>query len=381
MNTLNHKLTTDNSSTNEIAYLIGVSTKKLSSINKEESSIAELKTLVESAGAQVIGIDIQKREFPHPKSFIGSGKLETISEIIKLNKVNVLVVNSEISGSQQMFIEKKLGIKVIDRSSVILDIFANRAKSKEALLQVSLAQHEYLLPRLRGQWTHLERFSGGIGNRGPGETQLETDRRLVAEKISLLKKKIKKIYKHRELIRNKRKKNLVPDVGIIGYTNAGKSSLMTALSKRKPSIANRPFETLDTTIGKIWVKDNIFFTVTDTVGFYSNLPIELVSAFKATIEEIANSDLLIHVIDSSSPNIINQLDSVYMTINDLNLLNIPMISIFNKIDCVNEMENFDNIKALIMRNFKNNIDILNVSCKTKYGIDDLKKSIIFELFS
>jgi GTP-binding protein HflX len=347
MNTLNHKLTTDNSSTNEIAYLIGVSTKKLSSINKEESSIAELKTLVESAGAQVIGIDIQKREFPHPKSFIGSGKLETISEIIKLNKVNVLVVNSEISGSQQMFIEKKLGIKVIDRSSVILDIFANRAKSKEALLQVSLAQHEYLLPRLRGQWTHLERFSGGIGNRGPGETQLETDRRLVAEKISLLKKKIKKIYKHRELIRNKRKKNLVPDVGIIGYTNAGKSSLMTALSKRKPSIANRPFETLDTTIGKIWVKDNIFFTVTDTVGFYSNLPIELVSAFKATIEEIANSDLLIHVIDSSSPNIINQLDSVYMTINDLNLLNIPMISIFNKIDCVNEMENFDNIKALM----------------------------------
>ena len=156
---------------------------------------------------------------------------------------------------------------------------------------------------------------------------------------------------------------------------------MTALSKRKPSIANRPFETLDTTIGKIWVKDNIFFTVTDTVGFYSNLPIELVSAFKATIEEIANSDLLIHVIDSSSPNIINQLDSVYMTINDLNLLNIPMISIFNKIDCVNEMENFDNIKALIMRNFKNNIDILNVSCKTKSGIDDLKKSIIFELFS
>ena len=363
----------------ERAYLVGLSSFSKHNFIKEELLLNELKELVESAGAKVVGHAIQKRKNPHPSTYIGEGKLLEIINLITILDINLLVINGGLSGTQQMVIEGKTGIKVLDRNAVILDVFATRAKSKEALLQVSLAQNEYLLPRLRGQWTHLERFSGGIGSRGPGETQLETDRRLVSQRISLLRKKIKKIYAHRARLRNNRTKNSLPNVGIIGYTNAGKSSMMQAICKRKPTVANRPFETLDTTTGKVWANKDLYFSITDTVGFFSNLPVELTSAFKATIEEINNADILLHVVDGSSANIGIQIDSVKQTLIDLKLDTIPMITSINKIDLIDQAS-IDHISNNISKNFTNNIDCIATSTKNDVGIVEVKNAIKYELF-
>jgi GTP-binding protein HflX len=363
----------------ERAYLIGLSSLSKIDYLKEELLLNELKELVESAGAIVVGHAIQKRKSPHPATYIGEGKLIEIINLINTLDINLLVINGGLSGTQQMVIESKTGIKVLDRNAVILDVFATRAKSREALLQVSLAQNEYLLPRLRGQWTHLERFSGGIGSRGPGETQLETDRRLVSQRISLLRKKIKKIYAHRARLRSNRTKNSIPNVGIIGYTNAGKSSMMQAICKRKPSVANRPFETLDTTTGKVWVNKGLYFSITDTVGFFSNLPIELTSAFKATIEEINNADILLHVVDGSSINVGIQIDSVKQALIDLGLSSIPMITLINKIDLINNAV-INDISKNISTKFTNNIDCIATSTKKDIGIVQVKNALKYELF-
>ena len=272
-----------------------------------------------------------------------------------------------------------LNIKVLDRNAIILDVFASRAKSREALLQVSLAQNQYLLPRLRGQWTHLERFSGGIGSRGPGETQLETDRRLVSKRISSLKKKINKIYKHRDLLRRKRTKNNIPNVAIIGYTNAGKSSMMQVLCDRKPNIADRPFETLDTTTGKIWVTNNLNYSITDTVGFFRNLPLELVAAFKATIEEVVEADVLLHIIDSTNDDIKYQIDSVFNAMVDLGISEKPILNVLNKTD-INKFDHFQINKKYIDLKFDNNLGTIEASAFDKTGIDNILKILRFELF-
>ena len=363
----------------ERAYLVGISSLSKNDYINEQLLLNELKELVESAGAKVVGQTIQKRKNPHPATYIGAGKLIEIINLINELEINLLVVNGGLSGTQQMVIEGQTGIQVLDRNAVILDVFATRAKSREALLQVSLAQSEYLLPRLRGQWTHLERFSGGIGSRGPGETQLETDRRLVSQRISLLRKKIKKIYAHRARLRTKRTKNSIPNVGIIGYTNAGKSSMMQAICKRKPTVANRPFETLDTTTGKVWANKGLYFSITDTVGFFSNLPIELTSAFKATIEEISNADILLHIVDGSSINVTIQIDSVKQALIDLGLSNIPMITSINKIDLIDKAS-ISEISNNISVRFTNNINSIPTSTKNDIGITNVKNALKYELF-
>ena len=377
--TISNKLHKTKNKYYERCFIAGTSSLSKITYEQEEQSVAELRSLVESAGAKVLAYAIQKRKNPHPSTYLGSGKLNEIHKEIQKLDINLLVINDSLSGTQQMVIESMLNIKVLDRNAIILDVFASRAKTKEALLQVSLAQNEYLLPRLRGQWTHLERFSGGIGSRGPGETQLETDRRLVSKRISVLRKKIKKIYKHRDLMRNKRTKNSIPNVAIIGYTNAGKSSMMQALCKRTPTIADRPFETLDTTTGKIWVKDSLHYSITDTVGFFSNLPLELVAAFKATIEEIVGTDILLHVIDSSNDNIQYQIDSVLNAMVDLGIADKPILNILNKSDIDNQI-NTDDLEAFINSKFKNSLGIIRASAINKTGIDEIQKLLKFELF-
>ena len=378
--TISNKLHATKNKISERCLVAGISTLSKINFEQEKHSVSELSSLIDSAGAQVIAQVIQKRKSPHPSTYLGSGKLKEIYQEIQKSNINLLVINDSLSGTQQMVIEKMLNIKVLDRNAIILDVFASRAKSTEALLQVSLAQNEYLLPRLRGQWTHLERFSGGIGSRGPGETQLETDRRLVTKRISVLKKKIKKIHKHRDLMRNKRTKNIIPNVAIIGYTNAGKSSMMTSLCKRKPTIADRPFETLDTTTGKVWVKDNIYYSITDTVGFFSNLPLELVAAFKATIEEIVEADILLHVIDSSNNNIKYQIDSDLNAIIDLGISDKPVLNILNKSDITGSI-NTDEIHQYIDSKFKHNLGIIKASTINKEGIKKIHDLLKYELFS
>ena len=377
--TTSSKLHKTSSNEFERCFIAGLSSFSKTKFDQEMRSISELRSLVESAGAKVLGQAIQKRKNPHPSTYLGIGKLKEISnEIANLN-INLLVINDSLSGTQQMVIENMLNIKVLDRNAIILDVFASRAKSREALLQVSLAQNQYLLPRLRGQWTHLERFSGGIGSRGPGETQLETDRRLVSKRISTLKKKINKIYKHRDLLRRKRTKNNIPNVAIIGYTNAGKSSMMQVLCDRKPNIADRPFETLDTTTGKIWVTNNLNYSITDTVGFFRNLPLELVAAFKATIEEVVEADVLLHIIDSTNDDIKYQIDSVFNAMVDLGISEKPILNVLNKTD-INKFDHFQINKKYIDLKFDNNLGTIEASAFDKTGIDNILKILRFELF-
>jgi GTPase len=297
----------------------------------------ELAFLAETAGAITQRKFVQKLAHPDSKTFIGKGKLEEIKAYIQGKGIRVVIFDDELSGSQITNIEKVLDCKTIDRSDLILDIFARRAKTAQARLQVELAQYQYLLPRLRGMWKHLERLGGGIGTRGPGETEIETDRRIVRDKITLLRKKLKEIDKQAQTQRKERGE--LVRVALVGYTNVGKSTLMNLLSKSDVFAENKLFATLDTTTRKL-VYENMPFLMSDTVGFIRKLPHHLVESFKSTLDEVRESDLLLHVVDISHPRYEEQLGVVNKTLQEINAFDKPVIYVFNKMDRYEEL-NFD----------------------------------------
>jgi GTPase len=297
----------------------------------------ELSFLAETAGAVTQRKFVQKLAHPDSKTFIGKGKLEEIKAYIQGKGIRVVIFDDELSGSQITNIEKVLDCKTIDRSDLILDIFARRAKTAQARLQVELAQYQYLLPRLRGMWKHLERLGGGIGTRGPGETEIETDRRIVRDKITLLRKKLKEIDKQAQTQRKERGE--LVRVALVGYTNVGKSTLMNLLSKSDVFAENKLFATLDTTTRKL-VYENMPFLMSDTVGFIRKLPHHLVESFKSTLDEVRESDLLLHVVDISHPRYEEQLGVVNKTLQEINAFDKPVIYVFNKMDRYEEL-NFD----------------------------------------
>ncbi len=312
----------------ERAVLVGIVTKEQDE-DKLDEYLDELEFLTYTAGGEVIKRFSQKLEKPNPKTFIGTGKMEDVREFVKENEIGAVIFDDELSPAQQKNIEKILKCKILDRTNLILDIFAQRAKTSYARTQVELAQYEYLLPRLAGMWTHLERQRGGIGMRGPGETEIETDRRIVRDKISLLKKKLETIDKQMEVQRGNR--GQLVRVALVGYTNVGKSTLMNVISKSDVFAENKLFATLDTTVRKVVIR-NLPFLLSDTVGFIRKLPTQLVESFKSTLDEVREADLLLHVVDISHPNFEDHIDSVNQILTEIETIGKPTIMVFNKID-------------------------------------------------
>ena len=312
----------------EKVVLIGVIHREQDEERSREY-LDELEFLTYTAGGEVIKRFTQKIDIPNPKTFIGTGKMKEVEEFVENNDVSVVIFDDELSPGQLRNIERLLKCKILDRTSLILDIFAQRAQTSYSRTQVELAQYEYLLPRLTGLWTHLERQRGGIGMRGPGETEIETDRRIVRDRIALLKKKIKTIDKQMSVQRSNRGK--LVRVALVGYTNVGKSTLMNVISKSKVFAENKLFATLDTTVRKVVIK-NIPFLLSDTVGFIRKLPTQLVESFKSTLDEVREADLLLHVVDISHPNFEEHIDSVNLILDEINSANKPTIMVFNKID-------------------------------------------------
>ena len=316
----------------EIVYekvvLIGLITQKQTEEQADEY-LDELEFLTQTAGGEVIKRFVQRLEFPNPKTFLGTGKLEEVKNYIIENEIGTAIFDDELAPSQLKNIEKVLNIKVLDRTNLILDIFAQRAQTSYARTQVELAQCQYLLPRLTRLWTHLERQKGGIGLRGPGETEIETDRRIIRDKISLLKEKLKIIDKQMAVQRKSRGKMV--RVALVGYTNVGKSTLMNVISKSDVFAENKLFATLDTTVRKVVIR-NIPFLLTDTVGFIRKLPTQLIESFKSTLDEVREADLLLHIVDISHPNFEEHIASVESTLADIKCSDKPVIMVFNKID-------------------------------------------------
>ncbi|SFB79572.1 GTP-binding protein HflX [Zunongwangia mangrovi] len=312
----------------EKAVLIGIITKDQNE-DKLEEYLDELEFLTYTAGGEVAKRFSQKMDFPNPKTFIGTGKMEEVRNYVSDNEIGTAIFDDELSPAQQKNIEKILKCKVLDRTNLILDIFAQRAQTSYARTQVELAQYEYLLPRLAGMWTHLERQRGGIGMRGPGETEIETDRRIVRDKISLLKKKLATIDKQMEIQRGNR--GQLVRVALVGYTNVGKSTLMNTISKSEVFAENKLFATLDTTVRKVVIR-NLPFLLSDTVGFIRKLPTQLVESFKSTLDEVREADLLLHVVDISHPNFEEHIDSVNQILDEIKSVDKPTIMVFNKID-------------------------------------------------
>ena len=297
-----------------------------------EVSMAELRALVETAGGVAVAELMQNRATPDPRSFIGEGKVAELKEIVQNSDCDLVVFDNELSPSQMRVLNEDLGVKVMDRSGLILDIFAQRARTREGQLQVELAQYKYLLPRLLGMWTHLERQEGAIGTRGPGETQLESDRRHIRRKIQKLEEELAEVRKNRATQRRRREKNGVPVVALVGYTNAGKSTLLNRLTGSDIPANNRLFDTLDTTTRRLMVDEVQEVLLSDTVGFIRKLPHQLVEAFKATLEELEYADLLLHVIDASNPEWQEQARIVDELIRELGAETIPCIRVYNKCD-------------------------------------------------
>jgi GTP-binding protein HflX len=312
----------------EKAVLIGVVTKEQNE-EKSKEYLDELEFLTFTAGGEVAKRFTQKMEMPNPKTYIGTGKMEEVRQYIEDNHIGTAIFDDELSSSQERNISKILNVKVLDRTNLILDIFAQRAQTSYARTQVELAQCQYLLPRLRGMWTHLERQKGGIGMRGPGETEIETDRRIVRDRISLLKDKIKTIDKQMSVQRGNRGKMV--RVALVGYTNVGKSTLMNTVSKSAVFAENKLFATLDTTVRKVVIQ-NLPFLLTDTVGFIRKLPTQLVDSFKSTLDEVREADLLLHVVDISHPNFEDHIASVNKVLGEIDSADKPVIMVFNKID-------------------------------------------------
>ena len=346
----------------ERTVIVGVITLKQPKSVLEEY-LSELSFLTFTAGGEVIKRFTQKMTSPDSKTFLGKGKMEELAAFIKTNDINSVIFDDELSPAQQLNIEKFLKCKIVDRTGLILDIFAQRAKTSSAKNQVELAQYQYILPRLKGLWTHLERQKGGIGMRGPGETEIETDRRIVRDKITLLKKKLLIIDKQMSTQRGNR--GSLVRVALVGYTNVGKSTLMNSVSKAKVFAEDKLFATLDTTVRKV-VIENMPFLLTDTVGFIRKLPTQLIDSFKSTLTEITEADLLIHVIDISHPNYEDHIDSVDTILNEIGSGEKPMIMVFNKTDkYVNDKEDIKDINDLDYQD--NSLNTLKSSLSKKYN--------------
>jgi len=359
----------------EKSILIGIITGYQTAEQVEEY-LNELEFLAETAGVEVTKKFVQKLNNPNPKTFIGSGKLNEIKQYIKENNIGLAIFDDELSPAQQKNLEKILEITILDRTRLILDIFAQRAQTSYARTQVELAQYQYLLPRLTGMWTHLERQRGGIGMRGPGETEIETDRRIVRDKIALLKKKLSAIDKQMATQRSNRGKMV--RAALVGYTNVGKSTLMNLLSKSDVFAENKLFATLDTTVRKI-VVHNIPFLLTDTVGFIRKLPTQLIESFKSTLNEVTESDLLIHVIDISHPNFEEQMQTVHQILNEIGAEGKPMIIVFNKVDLLkkNPEFNLSHLKKTWLN--KMDVPVVFISAVNKINIDELKDVLYKEV--
>lgn len=340
----------------ERAVLVGLIIKGEQEEEQLKEYLDELAFLAETAGAVTIKRFTQKVSHPDSRTFVGKGKLNEIKVFIQENEIGLVIFDDELSPSQLRNIERELEVKILDRSNLILDIFASRAQTAHARAQVELAQLQYLLPRLTRMWTHLERQKGGIGMRGPGETQIETDRRIILDKISLLKEKLKKIDKQKATQRKQRAQMV--RVALVGYTNVGKSTIMNMLSKSEVFAENKLFATLDTTIRKV-VIENLPFLLTDTVGFIRKLPHHLIESFKSTLDEVKEAEVLVHVVDISHPAFEDHINVVNETLKDLDALDKPTVMVFNKIDA------FTFIK-------KDEDDLLPKT-KENYSLEDLKK--------
>ncbi len=341
----------------EKAVLIGVVTQQQDEATSKEY-LDELEFLTYTAGGEVLKRFTQKLETPNPKTFIGTGKMEDVRKYIEENEIGTAIFDDELSAAQERNISKILNCKVLDRTNLILDIFAQRAQTSYARTQVELAQFEYLLPRLKGMWTHLERQKGGIGMRGPGETEIETDRRIVRDRISLLKDKIKTIDKQMAVQRGNR--GQMVRVALVGYTNVGKSTLMNVISKSDVFAEDKLFATLDTTVRKV-VIGNLPFLVSDTVGFIRKLPTQLVDSFKSTLDEVREADLLLHVVDISHSNFEEHIASVNKTLNEIGCAEKPTIMVFNKIDAYKHQPIDDD-------------DLMAIKTKENYSLAEWKKT-------
>ncbi|MDE7418615.1 MAG: GTPase HflX [Muribaculaceae bacterium] len=371
-----------NKEENERTVLVGLVTQKQSEAKVNEY-LDELDFLAKTAGAEPEKRFIQKLDYPNPRTYVGTGKLEEIRKYVEDNDIGLVIFDDDLSSKQVLNIEKELKVKILDRTSLILDIFAKRAQTATARTQVELAQYQYLLPRLTRMWTHLERQRGGIGMRGPGETQIETDRRIILDKISRLKEELKDIDKQKNIQRKNR--GNMTRVALVGYTNVGKSTIMNLLSKSDVFAENKLFATLDTTVRKVTI-DNLPFLLSDTVGFIRKLPTHLVKSFKSTLDEVREADLLMHVVDVSHPNFEEQIEVVDKTLSEVcGAAQKPQILVFNKIDAfkytpkdpddltpaTRENMSLEDFKKTWMAKMNNNC--VFISAKDKINIDQLKE--------
>lgn len=369
---------------NEKAVLVGLVTRDQNE-QKTEEYLDELSFLAETAGAEPVARFTQRLDYPNPRTYVGTGKLEELQQYVEENEIGLVIFDDELSPKQVANIERELKVKILDRTSLILDIFARRAQTATARTQVELAQYQYLLPRLTRMWTHLERQRGGIGMRGPGETQIETDRRIILDRISRLKEELRAIDRQKTIQRKNRGK--MTRIALVGYTNVGKSTLMNLLSKSDVFAENKLFATLDTTVRKV-VVENLPFLLTDTVGFIRKLPSHLVDSFKSTLDEVREADVLVHVVDISHPNFEEQIEVVNKTLADVcGSASKPMIMVFNKIDAFSytpkaeddltpaTRENIplSELQKTWMARMNNNC--VFISAKERMNIEELKKML------
>jgi GTPase len=358
----------------ERAVLVGIITPNETE-EKEREYLEELEFLVETAGGITEKIYTQKMQRPDRATFVGTGKLEEIAEYVKVEEIDMVVFDDELSPSQLRNIERELQVKILDRSNLILDIFASRAQTSQARTQVELAQLQYILPRLTRMWTHLERQKGGIGMRGPGESQIETDRRIIQDKIALLKERLRLIDRQNETQRKNR--GQLVRVALVGYTNVGKSTIMNMLSKSDVFAENKLFATLDTTVRKV-VIENLPFLLSDTVGFIRKLPHHLVECFKSTLDEVREADILIHVVDISHPTFEDQIRTVNETLKDLGAVDKEVITVFNKIDAFKPEDHLDAGSPLSLEEFtnswmgKHNSPAVFISATNRDNVDELR---------
>ncbi len=369
----------------ERAFLVGVEIYQEKNLLSLDDSLAELALLANTAGLEVVGELTQKLDRPNPETYIGSGKVEELKSLAEETLAQVIVFDNELNPRHQRELETLFGekVRILDRTALILDIFAQHANTSEGMLQVELAQYEYYLPRLTRQWTHLARQAGGgggrsgsvggVGLRGPGETQLEVDRREVRRKISHLKSELEKVRAHRERYRAQRKRNRIPTVALVGYTNAGKSTLLNRIARAEVYAANQLFATLDPTTRRVEMSGGHAALFTDTVGFIQKLPTTLVAAFRATLEEIAEADLLLHVVDISHPNAMAQFEAVQQTLAEINAGHIPVLTALNKVDRLKD----PNAARTVLENYPQAVAI---SATKGIGIPELMSKVAQELY-